>query len=208
MKKFLSALLALALMLLPVLSMAEAATEVETAYETYTHTDGQYSFMYPSSWMLLNAENIQSLMDMLSGSDDEQLAQMIAAYAPQVQQMDMVMVISESGATNVNVVPQYVGMQATDEVLLSLAPALISQLSATMEGIQFVDEGTLIDLGGKSGLMLEYDYEMSGMQIHGAQVYVSGATDLYIFTFTCGNADELVATSEEFGYLLGTLEVK
>lgn len=208
MKKILSVLLALAMLLMPVLSLAEAAAMLAADYTTYTHTDDQYSFMYPNSWTLLNAENVETVLDAISETEDEQLAQMIATYGPQLQQSGMIMLLNETGLTNVNVVAQYVGMRATDDVLLSLAPQLVSQLSNAMAGIEFVNEGTIVKLGENTGLMLEYQYTLSGTDMYGVQVYISGETDLYIFTYTCAAIDELVSTSEEFGFMLGSLQVK
>ena len=99
MKKWLTALLlsllmVLAMALLPVLSLAEAAEEIDVAYTTYTHTTGSYSFMYPENWFLLNAENIQTILESTAESGNAELAQLVEAYGPQIQQMDMVMVQS------------------------------------------------------------------------------------------------------------------
>ena len=208
MKKILSVLLALAMLLMPVLSLAEAAAMLAADYTTYTHTDDQYSFMYPNSWTLLNAENVETVLDAISETEDEQLAQMIATYGPQLQQSGMIMLLNETGLTNVNVIAQPVGMRATDEVLLSLAPTVVSQLSSTFEGIEFVNEGVIINLGDKNGLIVEYSYTLAGTEMQGAQVYVSGETDMYIFTYTCAAADEVSATSREFGFMLGTFTGK
>lgn len=208
MKKILSVLLALAMLLVPVLSMAEAAEELAVDYSIYTHTDEQYAFAYPNNWILLTAENVETVLDALSEVEDQQLAQMIANYGPQLQQSGMIMLLNETGNTNVNVVPQYVGMRATDDVLLSLAPQLVSQLSNVMEGIEFINEGTIVELGENTGLMIEYQYTLAGTDMYGVQVYISGETDMYIFTYTCAAIDELVSTSEDFGFMLGSLKVK
>lgn len=208
MKKILSVLLALAMLLVPVLSMAEAAEVLATDYTTYTHTDDQYSFMYPNSWILLNAENVQTMLDAASETEDQELAQIIQTYGPQIEQTGMIMLLNETGNTNVNVIAQYVGMRATDDVLLSLAPSLVSQLSNAMPGLEFANEGTIVKLGENTGMMVEYQYTLSGTNMYGVQVYISGETDLYILTYTCAAIDELIATSEEFGTMLGTLTVK
>lgn len=208
MKKILSVLMALALLVLPVLSMAEAAEELEAVYETYTHTDDQYTIMYPSNWTLLNKENIQSMLEAIDSLGDEELSQMIAVYGSQMEQTDMVMMLNETGMTNINIVCQYVGMRATDEVLLSLAPTLVSQLGSAFEGIEFVNEGSLVELNGVNALMVEYAYELSGTAMQGAQVYVPGAENLYIFTFTCSDVSELEITAEDFNFMLGSLEIK
>lgn len=207
-KSILALMVALVLMMMPVLSMAEAAEELDVTYLTYTHTDDQYSLMYPDNWILLNAENIEAVMDEMSKIGNEELANMVSLYGPQVQQLDMVMLLNESTMTNVNFVCQTIGMHAEDDVLLGLAPNLISQLSSSFEGIQFINEGTIIDLNGKNGMMLEYIYELSGVQMHGVQMYISGETNLYVCTYTCGNADELSATSEDFGFMLGSMSIK
>lgn len=207
MKKILAILMALSLMLMPVLSMAEAAEELPAAL-IYTHTDGLYSFEYPEGWTLLNAENIQETLDAMAGAGDEEMAELVATYGPQIQQTGMVMLLNETGFTNVNVVSQYVGMKPTDEQLLALAPSLVAQLSGVMEGIQFLNEGSLVELNGLKALMVEYTCELSGTAMQGAQVYVPGAENLYIFTYTCANADELTATAEAFSALLDTLTIQ
>ena len=201
-KSILALMMALVLMMMPVLSMAE------TAFQTYTHTNDQYTVQYPANWILLNAENITSIMEMMDTSEDEQLAQMISAYGPQVQQLDMVMIINETGLTNVNLVCQEVGMNLNGEQLMSMAPALVSQLSNSMAGIQFVDEGSLIDVNGTESLKMAYVMEVAGAQMCGVQVYIPGSTAIYIVTYTCNNADELEATREDFNAMLGTLVVK
>ncbi|MBE5803489.1 MAG: DUF1795 domain-containing protein [Clostridiales bacterium] len=203
MKKFFSVFVALVLALLPVVSMAETAE-----YLTYTHPDGQYSFMYPSNWIVLSEENIEYILTVAAKQGDAQLAQMAETYGPTIRQSGMVILLSETGMTNVNVAFTNVGMRASDEVLLTLAPAMMSQLSTVAENIQFIEEGTIIDLGDKNGMMLEYVYELSGIQMHGIQVYVSGAADMYTFTYTCVDADELEATAEDFGFMLGSLTAK
>ncbi len=208
MKKILSVLLALAMLLVPVLSMAEAAEATAVEYTTYTHTDEKYTFAYPNNWILLTAENVETVLDAISETEDEQLAQMIATYGPQLQQSGMIMLLNETGLTNVNVVAQYVGMRATDDVLLSLAPQVVSELSKAMAGIEFVNEGTIVKLGENTGLMLEYQYTLSGTDMYGVQVYIPGETDMYIFTYTCAAINELVSTSEEFGFMLGSLQAK
>ncbi|MBR4069095.1 MAG: hypothetical protein IKK08_10795 [Clostridia bacterium] len=208
MKKILSVLLALAMLLMPVLSLAEAAAMLAADYTTYTHADEQFSFMYPNSWTLLNAENVQSMLTLASETEDQELAQIIQTYVPQIEQSGMIMLLNETGNTNVNVIAQNVGMRATDEDLLSLAPTLVSQLSAALEGVEFVNEGVIINLGDKNGLIVEYNYTLSGTEMQGARVYVSGETDLYIFTYTCAAADEVSATSREFGFMLGTFTGK
>lgn len=208
MKKLLSVLMALALMLVPVLSMADAVETLEAACLQYTHTDDQYSFMYPDTWTLLNKENIQAIMEAADAEADPQVAQMLDTYGPQVQQSDMVMLISETGLTNVNMIAQYVGMHAGDEELLALAPNLVAQLSNAMTGIEFVDEGSIIELDGFNALMVEYNLELAGTSMHGAQVYASGAENLYIITYTCSGPDEAVATSEDFSMMLNSLQIK
>lgn len=208
MKKLLSVLMALALALVPVLALAEAAEVLEAEYDTYTHTNEQYTFMYPIGWTMLNKENIQTIMESVDVGNDPELAQMLADYGPAIAQADMIMLVSENGQTNVSVAPKYVGMQANDEALLALAPQLVSQMSGAMENIEFVDEGSIIELNGINGLMLQYVCELAGMQVHGVQVYVSGAEYLYVLTYTCSNADELLATSEAFGIMLSSLQVK
>lgn len=208
MKKLFSVLLALAMLLVPVLSMAEAAEELVAEYETYTHTGDQYSFMYPNTWTLLNKENIQTIIEAASETEDEQLTQMIAEYGPQIEETDMVLLQSETGLTNVSIGAQYVGMQLTDEDLFSLASVLVSQMSNTMEGIEFVDEGSIIELVGKNGLIVEFTFELSGTQMTGVYVYVSGETDVYVITYTCADANELEATVEDFSIMLGSLTVK
>jgi len=206
MKKILSVLLALTMLLVPVLAMAEAAQAV--TYQSYTHTDDQYTIEYADNWLMLNAELISNILNTMDTSEDEQLALLVNTYGPQIQQMDMVLFLSESGMTNVNIVYQEMGLQLTGDLLMSMAPNFVAQLSQSFEGIQFLNEGSLIAVNGVDSLMIEYAYELSGQQMQGAQVYVPGSTGLCLVTYTCGNADELVPTVEVFSDMLNSLQVK
>lgn len=136
------------------------------------------------------------------------MSQIIATYGPQIQQLDMVMFLSETGLTNIHIICQEVGMALTGDMLMTMAPTLVAQLSSTMEGIEFTDEGSLLEINGVESLIVEYTNELAGEQMQGAQVYVPGSSSLCIFTLTCLNADEFAATSEAFGIMLNTLEVK
>ena len=90
MKKILSVLLALTMLLVPVLAMAEAAQAV--TYQSYTHTDDQYTIEYADNWLMLNAELISTILNTMDTSEDEQLALLVNTYGPQIQQMDMALV--------------------------------------------------------------------------------------------------------------------
>lgn len=207
MKKILSVLLALAMLLMPVLSLAEAAEATALDFTIYLHTDGQYAFAYPNNWTLLTAENVETVMDAASEIDDPELAQIIAQYGSQVQQSGMIMVLSETGLTNVNVVAQNVGARATDEDLLALAPQLVSQLSNAMGEIRFTDEGSIVKLGNNTGLLVGYEFLLAGVDMCGLQAYIPGETNLYIITYTTVE-DEESATFEDLCLMLGSLTVK
>lgn len=206
MKKFLSVLLVLALLVLPVVSMAEAAETTDdffANYETYTHTNDQYSLFYPKTWTVLNADMIETIMTAMTDSQDEQLAQLAAQYGPQIKQTDMVMFISETGMSNVNVVCQYVGLNIDEDQLLLLAPGFTAELAKVMEGIEFINEGSIMDLATCKAMLLEYTYTLSGMEMYGAQAYVPVDDDMYIFTYNCSDAGEINTTAEDFGVMLG-----
>ncbi|MBE5815854.1 MAG: hypothetical protein E7320_11745 [Clostridiales bacterium] len=206
MKKFLSVLLVLALLVLPVVSMAEAAETTDdffANYETYTHTNDQYSLFYPKTWTVLNADMIETIMTSMTDSQDEQLAQLAAQYGPQIKQTDMVMFISETGMTNVNVVCQTVGLSIDEDQLLLLAPSFTAELAKVMEGIEFINEGTIMDLATCKAMLLEYNYTLAGVEMYGAQAYVPVGEDMYIFTYNCSDAGEINTTAEDFGVMLG-----
>ena len=58
-RKLLSLTIALALLLMPCLALAED-------YQSYAAGDGSLSFFYPEGWLLLSRENIDSVLDIAS----------------------------------------------------------------------------------------------------------------------------------------------
>lgn len=49
----------------------------------------------------------------------------------------MVMVMSDNSTTNINMIPQEVGMEATDEVLLELGAQLQTMLAQQAQNIEY-----------------------------------------------------------------------
>lgn len=201
MKRLFSVLVILVMLLVPVLSVAEATA-------SYTHTNGQFTFQYPAGWTLLNKETISTLMDMVEDYGDEQLNALMNTYGPAIRQADMVMLINETGMANITIAAQEVGVRLDADTLEAMAPLLVNQMSATMDGLRFQNEGTVVTVKGNSCLLLEYGYELAGQMLYGAQLYVPGATSLYCLGYTCSDLNEYNATSDEFYNLVSTLEVK
>lgn len=208
MKKLLSVLMIFALLLVPAFSVAEVGEELGAVYLEYTHTDNQYTFMYPGNWILLNQETIQTIGDMPEGEIYERLADSIDTYGPQMEQFDAVILLSESGLTTVTVIAQYLGMRVDDKQLLAVAPVLVAQLANEMPDVEFTNEGTLIELNGMNGLLLEYTQKQDDTTLQLVQVCVAGADTLYTFAYGCSDADEAAVTTEDFYFILNTLELE
>lgn len=200
MKRMVCVLMACLVLALPTLCLAQ-----ETGYETYNDPDGRFSFLYPDDWTLLSKETIDEIMNVATELGDENLAAVVESVKPQLEMVDMVMLMGPDAGTNINVVCQDTGMELSADTLLALSGTLQSQLSAQLEGLSFIEEPSLIDVGDGQALLLQYAYSLAGQDLVGVQAYRSNGSDLYIFTLTT-SADLAEGYAETFGFVLGSTQ--
>lgn len=199
MKKLFSLILAVMLLALPMLSLAEETT-------TYTDPAERYSFEYPSDWKVLNKDTIDDILGVAGQLGDDRLAALAQQVKPQLEAVDMVMLMSPSMTSNINAVCQPVGMELGDDMLLAMAPQLVSQMKIQMPGFELVEDASTIELPVGNAMLMQYTYAMAGIDMIGVQAYISKGENLYILTLTTVT-DSAEADSEIFGYLLGTLQI-
>jgi len=205
MKKPLATLLALALLLTPVLAMAEG---ILIGPNQYTHADNLYSFQYPDGWTVMDKQYIEALVELGSGlEEDENFAQFISQYGSIVEETDMLMLLNEDGATNVSISYYETGMPADDAVLLMMSKGVVEQFRTNMPDVVFLNEGALADIGANRVAMIEYTYTTYGMELYGAQAFISGTDKLYSLTFT-STSDTAEALAGHFAGMLTSLQVQ
>ena len=140
MKKWFMILLC-ALLCLPLLAAAE-----DVQYDWYDDPAGRFSFAYPATWTVVSRENIEATLDEAEKLDDEAFVATLQSIREQVSMADMVMVMSDNLTSNINMMPQEVGMELTGEMLLELGAQLQTMLTEQMPGIKFPLDPYLIDL--------------------------------------------------------------
>lgn len=202
MKKWFAMLLC-ALLCLPLLAVAEDAQ-----YEWYDDPAGRFSFAYPATWTVVSRENMEATMDEAAKLDDEDFLAALENVRDSVLVSDMVMVMSDNLTTNINMIPQEVGMEATDEVLLELGAQLQTMLAQQAPNIEYPRDPYLIDLGnGSKALAVEYTWTVAGFEIYGVQTMHTRGTTLYTITLT-SDPENVQADSEVLGLVLGSLTVE
>lgn len=194
-RKPLSLVLALALLLMPFLALAES-------YQSYTAEDGSLSFSYPEGWLLLSRENIDSVLD--NASTVEGMSDLVETARAQIEQTGIIVLIDETGLNNINLQIQDVGMALTGDTLLALAPTFQSGISDTLSGVSF-DDPEVIEVNGTEALVMQYAYTMAGFDFSVVQAYMSMDTKLAVTTLTCSSEDQLSPGAEALGVILGSL---
>lgn len=199
-KRIVSVLTACLLLALPALCLAQ-----EAGYETYTDAAGRFTFLYPEGWTALSKDTIDGIMDVAASLGNEELENLIESVKPQLEAVDMIMLMSPDMSSNVNVVCQDVGMEMTADMLLAVSGTFQSQLSAQLEGLTFPEDPSLIDVGEDQALMIPYAYTLAGQDFIGVQAYRPNGSDLYIYTLTA-TAAMAETYSEVLGVVIGSTE--
>lgn len=199
-KKMVCVLTACLMLALPALCLAQ-----EAGYEIYTHSDGSFSFPYPEDWTLLSKETVDEIMGVASELGDEQLATLVANIKPQLEAVDMVMLMGPDADTNINAICQNAGMELTADVLLALSGTLESQLSSQLDGLSFTEEPAVVDAGSGKALLIKYAYTLAGQDLIGIQAYRPNGADFLVLTLTT-TAEKADQYTEVFTYVLNGVE--
>lgn len=196
-RKLLSLLVALALLVMPCLTLAEE-------YQTYVSEDESVAFLYPSDWILLSRENIDTIIDAAATVED--VAELAQIARTQIEQLGIIVLMDATGANNINFQHQNAGVALSGDDLMNLAPSLQSNISASIDGVSFYDP-ELMDINGTDAMLLQYTYTMAGIDFTGLQVYLPVGTELVICTLT-SSAGDISAGAEAVGIIVGSLELQ
>ena len=192
-RKLLSLLVALALLVLPCLTLAEE-------YQTDVSEDESVAFLYPSDWILLSRENIDTIIDAAATVED--VAELAQIARTQIEQLGIIVLMDATGANNINFQHQNAGVALSGDDLMNLAPSLQSNISASIDGVSFYDP-ELMDINGTDAMLLQYTYAMAGIDFTGLQVYLPVGTELAICTLT-SSAEDISAGAEAVGIIGGS----
>ena len=196
-KKLLSLLVAFALLAMPCLTLAEE-------YQTYVSEDKSVTFLYPSDWILLSRENIDTIID--AAATVEEVAELAQTARTQIEQLGIIVLMDATGAKNINFQHQNAGVALSGDDLMNLAPSLQSNISSAIGGVSFYDP-ELMAIGGTDAMLLQYVYTMAGIDFTGMQVYMPVGTELAICTLT-SSAEDISAGAEAVGIIMGSLELQ
>ena len=203
MKKLLSMILALVMLLTPVLVMGETFEE----YETYIDPNGHFTFSHPTSWTMISDDTFDMLWQAAEQQADEAFKATMENVKPQIKELGMIILMADDLVSNINIVRQETA-GATPETLQLISGQLAESLMASLEGCEMVEEPVMIDIGNnRQALLLQYAYTMSNMTLYGVQAYVGIGDVLYLFTLTT-IADQLEGAAEVLGFVLGSSELK
>lgn len=194
-RKLLSLLVAFAMLVMPCLTLAEE-------YQTYVSEDESVAFLYPSDWILLSRENIDTIIDAAATVED--VAELAQIARTQIEQLGIIVLMDATGANNINFQHQNAGVALSGDDLMNLAPSLQSNISASIDGVSFYDP-ELMDINGTDAMLLQYTYAMAGIDFTGLQVYLPVGTELAICTLT-SSAEDISAGAEAVGIIVGSLE--
>ncbi len=185
-KKLVSMLLAVLMVLAPVFAMAEAASEV--TYATYQNETNGYAIDYPETWSLLSKENVQSMIDSVASGETKiegMDPSVLETYKSQIEAMDMVMFMSADGAVNANLTYQAVPMLYTSDALISqMYPVAVQQFQSMFKDYTELAAPQVETVGDKEFVETAGQYTLSGMSFIMLQAHHCTDKFLYTVTFT------------------------
>jgi len=203
MKKILSLMMALMMLLTPVFAMGASSEE----YGQYADPNGLYSFSYPSDWMMISEDTFDALWQLAEQQADESFKATMESVKPQIKEMGMIFLMSSDLVSNINLTRQEVA-GADANTLLALSSQLEAGLTAALDGCEIVAESELLDIGNeRQALIMQYSYPLQGMQLYGVQAYVGTGDALYLFTLTT-TLEQLESAAETLGFVLGSSQLK
>lgn len=205
MKKLLAVLLALMMMLCCLPALAEE----EAPYTAYTHPRLGYTVEYPTEFVVLDADTLPLMLQMVGQMGLEGLdAATIQALEPQITSTDMVMFLDAYTGANMNIAAADVGMAITNELFLAMVmPTMLAQYEASFSNVTFYDKGSIAAFGENNFVQLVLNYDMAGMNNNFAQFFYLDGTVMYTIGYTISSAvdaDTLAAMDEVVVHLLST----
>ena len=166
--------------------------------------DKSVTFLYPSDWILLSRENIDTMID--AAATVEEVAELAQTARTQIEQLGIIVLMAATGANNINFQHQNAGVALSGDDLMNLSSSLQSNISSAIGGVSFYDP-ELMAIGGTDAMLLQYVYTMAGIDFTGMQVYMPVGTELAICTLT-SSAEDISAGAEAVGIIMGSLELQ
>ncbi len=175
--------LVIALALVASIGLTSVALAEDVVY--VNPTDG-YQIVCPDKWTILSKDTINSVMTQLSEGKVEGIdASAFANYKAQIEALDMVAVISDTGKFNFNVIYQAMPMELNNELIIAqLCPATISQLKTAFGDINMVDAGTVVTVNENEYVHMEASYTLGGIDMAIEQYLLIAGKKLYVLSFT------------------------
>ncbi len=186
MKKALSILLALSLLLCCAPALAEEAAE----YTPYTDPTGHYSLEYPADYLLLDAETIDALISAMESGEID-IGFDFSTYGPMLKESNLTLFVDPFTGNNVNVVIMDLGAHLSAEILVQLSiPATREQYKTMMPDAVYDDEGSVKTINGTDFAHLALRYPQNGVSVYMEQYVVCVGSLMYNLTFTYNNSPE------------------
>ncbi len=177
-------------------AFAAATVELPSEYGVYENASFNYHVEYPSEWVLLDNETINTLIQQFV--DGELKIEGFTSTALET----MKSMISESGdngfvefidegGNNFNIVCYaYPGTPSSAEMTDVLAPQIIASYQANMSDITVIDGGSLFGVGDKQYLKVRCQYGINGQHPTVTSLYLFENDLLSVLTFTSMSSDE------------------
>lgn len=180
MKKILSMLVVLCLMLAPVMGMA---ADFEN-FNVYEDPNDRFAFAYPGDWILLSKETIDEAIAMAETMLDEESKALFQSIVPQVEQLGLIVLTDATMQSNINLICQDVGGELTTDFVLAVAQPALEQMRASLNDFEIVDEPYVLELEDKQAVIMSYMYSMADTYMVGVQANIGAGSNLYSLTLT------------------------
>ena len=203
MKKLLAIVLALMLALGCMSAVAET-TAVE--YVSYTHPVLSYTLEYPSTWMVVDTENLPMMMTMAQqfGTEGIDLS-MLGDLEEQIVASNMTLFLDLTTGANFTIGAQDLGMPIdANSFATMMLPMLKTQYQQMFADAVFAEDEPTVTIGETEYCYLSMSYTANGQPTCVEQFYLVNGTVMFIIA---GTYTEAAATDEllnNMGYVLAT----
>jgi len=197
MKKILSLMLALAMLLTPVLSLAEGDLHA------YAAPDGSFGFACPADWVVLTTETIDELA---AASQDEGYKMIMETLRSEIEEMGHIIVMSADMISSITIIPQDMGEEVTNEMVAALKDGVVAEVMDIMgDDVTFSAEPGMLDLDdGRQALLVQYVLPIfEDFSLYSVQAYVGVGNSLFTFTMT-SEPDRVESDAEVLGIVIGS----
>lgn len=165
MKKLLSLLMALVLMIVPFSALAQS----NGGMQIYMKPDGSYGFAYPNDWTVISREVIDAAIEAGYAVGDGSLGNLFSELKYQMEQMDVTMVINIETGDRVELVCRDVGGMLPEDELLGNMQMFKMILEDSDPNIEFFGEPEIMDFGNGEhlyGVLMYRTVDTNGIPVN------------------------------------------